>query len=59
MSRFDHQSAPFLAQEEETRGDNLTARIAELSAAGRDTAFHQMAVRDAYGNAARYTEQPR
>jgi hypothetical protein len=56
---LDHNSAPFLAQKEEQRGDNLAAVIVDLAAAGRDTSLHQMAARDAYGNAAKYGEQPR
>lgn len=56
---LDHNSAPMLAAEEQQRGDNLTQRIGELATAGQDTTLHQMAARDAYSNAARYSEQPK
>lgn len=58
MTVFGSHSAPALAAEEQQRGDNLTARIGELQARGEDVSLHQMAARDAYGNAAAYGVQP-
>ena len=60
---LNHESAPFLAAEEQQRGDNLAQFISNF-AADHSTAAHdslplyQQAVQDAYGNAAKYGEQP-
>lgn len=59
MNLFGSGPAPMLAAEEQQRGDNLTARIGELSTAGQDVTYHQMAARDAYSTAAQCTEQPK
>lgn len=63
MSAFDRQSAPFLAQEEQQRGDNLVARIAAVvsdpaSSTHGSLGLYQAAAQNAYGNAAKYGEQP-
>jgi hypothetical protein len=60
---INHESAPFLAAEEQQRGDNLAQVIdhfvSDPSTAAHDSLhLYQDAVQDAYGNAARYTEQP-
>jgi hypothetical protein len=63
VSAFDDQAAPYLAAEEQQRGDNLTRFIANVvSHPGNAThaalPHYQAAARNAYSNAARRTEQP-
>ena len=63
MSTFDHQAAPHLAAEEQQRGDNLARFVANVAsnpvnATHNSLPLYQAAIRDAYGNAARRTEQP-
>ncbi|MBB1252909.1 hypothetical protein H3146_05945 [Streptomyces sp. OF3] len=58
MSAADRLPCEMLAAEEQQRGDNLTAVAADRVAAGLDITWHQIAARDAYGNAAAHTSQP-
>lgn len=55
---------PHLPAEEQQRGDNLTARIAEIKAEPANPSngslpLYRAAARNAYSNAARHTEQPK
>jgi heme oxygenase len=61
---LDRHSAPYLAQEEQQRGDNLAQFIANVASeptnATHDSLpLYQNAARQAFETAARFTEQPK
>jgi hypothetical protein len=63
MSTFDNQAAPFLAAEEQERGDNLARFIVNVvgepgNAIHNSLPLYQAAARNAFENAAKRTVQP-
>jgi len=60
---LDPQSAPYLAAEEQQRGDNLRRFIANVAsdpvnATHASLPYYRAAIRNAYSNAAKYGKQP-